>query len=117
VATYSGSGWSVTRHRTDFEGTSHRSSTHGDLASLTFTGTGVRWTGSTASNHGRAKVYIDGVLRTTLDGYAPTYTTQKVKYSIAGLAPGQHTIRIEVLRRKNPLSSGYVVNVDGFYIL
>jgi hypothetical protein len=67
--------------------------------------------------YGKANVYIDGVLRTTWDNFSPTYATQKVKYSITGLDPGQHTIRIEVLRKKNSLSSGYVVNVDGFYIL
>ena len=117
VAAYSGSGWSVTRHRTDYEGTSHKSSTRGDLATYTFTGTGVQWLGSVASNHGRAKVYIDGVLTTTWDGYSPTYATQKVKYSIAGLAQGQHTIEIEVLHTRNPRSSGFVVDVDAFYVL
>jgi O-glycosyl hydrolase len=117
VASYSGSGWSVTRHRTAYEGTSHKSSTRGDRATYTFTGTGVQWLGSVGNIHGRAKVYIDGVLQTTWDSYAPAYRTQKVKYSIAGLAPGQHTIDIEVLRTRNPRSSGFVVDVDAFYVL
>ena len=116
-ASYSGSGWSVLRRRADYEGTSHTSSTQGDLATYTFTGTGVQWVGSVASNQGKARVYIDGVLKTTRDNYARTHTPQKVRYSIHGLAQGQHTIQIEVLRTKNPRSSGYFVNVDGFYIL
>ncbi len=116
AATYGGGGWSVIGHRTDFEGRSHKSTTRGDVATFAFTGTGVQWIGSVGPNHGRARVYIDGVLKTTLDSYESTYTTQKVKYSIAGLTPGQHTIGIEVLRTRTPLSSGFVVNVDGFYV-
>lgn len=116
-ASYSGRGWSVLGRRTDYEGTSHSSSTRGDRATFTFTGTGVQWVGCVASNQGRARVYVDGVLKTTRDNYAPTHTPQRVKYSIRGLAQGQHTIEIEVLRTKNPRSSGYFVNVDGFYVL
>jgi O-glycosyl hydrolase len=116
AARYSGAGWSVTSHRAHYRGTSHESSTWGNRVTYTFTGTGVRWVGSVATHHGKAAVYIDGVLKTTVDGYAP-FKTQKVRYSISGLAPGQHTIRIEVLHTKNPRSRGYVVNVDGFYTL
>jgi hypothetical protein len=67
--------------------------------------------------YGKAKRVHRRGTQDHLDNFSPTYATQKVKYSITGLDPGQHTIRIEVLRKKNSLSSGYVVNVDGFYIL
>jgi hypothetical protein len=67
--------------------------------------------------YGKANVYIDGVLRTTWTTFRRLTQPKKVKYSITGLDPGQHTIRNEVLRKKNSLSTGYVVNVDGFYIL
>ena len=68
----------------------------GSTASLTFNGTGVRWIGFRADFGGIAEVYLDGVLKATVDTYSPTQQAQAVMYTASGLAAGTHTIMIRV---------------------
>jgi len=68
----------------------------GSTASLTFNGTGVSWIGFRADFGGIAEVYLDGVLKATVDTYSPTQQAQAVMYTASGLAAGTHTIMIRV---------------------
>jgi len=85
-------------------------------AQLTFTGTAVSWYGMKAPNRGYADVYIDGVLVSTVDEYAPANTIQSVLYSASGLSAGSHTIKIVQTGAKNPLSTGYYIDLDSFHV-
>jgi hypothetical protein len=86
----------------------------GSRATLSFSGTGVRWIGIKDSWSGIARVFIDGALQATIDTYAPTEQRQLVMYARSGLAPGAHTLAIEVTGERNASSGGAWIWVDAF---
>jgi len=86
----------------------------GARATFTFTGTAVSWIGYKEQWSGIAKVYVDGVLKGTVDMYASPAKPQQVAYSIAGLAYGSHTIIVEATGTKSPAARGSWVWVDAF---
>jgi hypothetical protein len=86
----------------------------GQRATLSFSGTEVRWIGFRGPQTGIATVHLDGALVATIDPYHATDVVQSVLYTATGLANGPHTLAIEVTRTKNELSSDYFVVVDAF---
>lgn len=74
-------------------------------------GTSVAWVSSIGPNRGRARVYVDGRLRATLDLYARTNVYGRVVWASA-LSSGTHTVRIVVLGTRNWRSHGTRVDVD-----
>jgi len=97
-----------------FDGTQHFSSTPGDSASFTFTGSSIEWIGSTNNNHGYADVSIDGGPPATVDGYSPDWVKQVTLFKRTGLTSGQHTITITLTGSKNASSAGTYQDVDAF---
>lgn len=87
----------------------------GDYVSFTFRGTAVRWIGVTGPAFGRAAVYIDGVLVTTIDSYSAA-ARFRVGRSITGLADRRHTLVIVVLGTHRTGAKGSYVAVDGFTV-
>ena len=85
-------------------------------ATVTFTGTGVKWIGYRDQWSGVARVYVDGVLKTTVDAYASPAQGQAVLYTVAGLASGVHSLAIEVVGSHDAVSGGAWVWVDAFDI-
>ena len=85
-------------------------------ATLSFTGTGVKWIGFRGPQTGIANVYLDSALVATIDAYSSTEIMQAVLYTVSGLANATHTISIEVTRTKNDASSDFYVIVDAFDI-
>jgi len=83
-------------------------------ATFTFTGIGASWIGYEDAASGIAEIYVDGVLKATVDTYAATAISQPRLYSISGLASGQHTLAINVTGTRNAQSTGAWVWVDGF---
>ena len=98
-------------------GTMAHSTTAGSRAEFTFTGTSVRWIGQRLFDGGIARVFVDGVAVADVDTYAPVQEEyQAAMFSAAGLAPGSHTLRIEVTGSKNAASQGTRIVVDAFDI-
>ena len=83
-------------------------------ATLTFTGTGVRWIGFQGPMAGIAKVYLDGALVATVDAYLASEVVGAVLYTVSGLASGSHTLAVESTGTRNPSSSDIFVVVDAF---
>ncbi|MFD5654045.1 beta-galactosidase [Streptomyces sp. NPDC127039] len=105
----SGKTWTSGDHQDD-ETFSDRA---GDSLEVTFDGPTVRWIGPDSVNHGTADVYIDGVKKATVDGYAPAATFQRVKFEANDLGEGEHTLRIVVTGQKGTAASqGTFVSVD-----
>jgi hypothetical protein len=86
----------------------------GNRATFSFNGTGVSWIGYADEWSGIARVLVDGVLQATVDNYASPQHAQKRLHSVGGLAPGSHTITIEVTGTRNPSSGGQWVWIDAF---
>ncbi|MBI5234350.1 MAG: SBBP repeat-containing protein, partial [Deltaproteobacteria bacterium] len=88
----------------------------GAKATFTFTGKGVKWYAAKANLLGKAKVYIDGVLQTTVDLYSSTSKVKQVVYTKTWTSSGSHTIRIDVTGTKNVNSTNTYIDIDAFEI-
>jgi hypothetical protein len=89
-------------------------STGGARATVNFQ-RNIRWIGQRASDGGIARVYLDGVFVADVDTYAPFQDEyQAVVFSATNLAPGGHSLTIEVTGMKNPSSSSTQIVVDAF---
>jgi type II secretory pathway pseudopilin PulG len=118
--TYSGTHWTASTIATNaYDGTEHTNSgaVANEYAQISFTGTGVQWIATYGPSYGKAGVYIDGTLKTTIDTYSASTTYQKQAYSITGLTNGPHTLKILVTHTKNGSSSGYTVSIDAVNVV
>jgi hypothetical protein len=84
-------------------------------AALTFNGTGITWIGVMDPYSGLAQVYLDGTLN-TVDTYAASTKYQQPLFAAHGLAPGPHTLSIEVLHQRDGNTSGSWIWIDAFDI-
>jgi hypothetical protein len=104
--------------RLDHSGGSARKSPEaGSGSSFTFTGTGVSWIGFRGAVTGIARVFLDGTLAAEVDTAAPSEEPQAVLFSATGLAPGVHTLVIEVTGAFNAPSSSAWIVVDAFEVV
>jgi len=90
-------------------------SSPGASATFAFTGSGVSWVGFGCERCGVAEVYVDGALAGTVDTYTPSRPPASgVMWSVAGLAPGSHTLIVRATGTQNASSVGPYVVVDAF---
>jgi hypothetical protein len=87
----------------------------GATASFTFRGTSVSWSTRTGPAMGRAKVYVDGVLRATVDNHARR-GAWNVRRTVAGLRDGTHTVRVVATGTKRKAAKGTGVVVDRWLV-
>jgi hypothetical protein len=112
AATYSGA-WTTQSVSSAWAGSLNQTTANGASATFTFTGKNVAWIGSKGPSMGSAKVYIDGVLRKTINTNASTVKRRQVLIRYGWGSPGTHTIRIV-----NQATSGHpAIDVDGFVVL
>ena len=98
-------------------GSAMQSSTGGATATISFSGTSIRWLGARGRTHGIAHVRVDGGPPREVDLFArPTDEIHTQVITISDLAPGPHTLTITVAGRGNPEAQGNVVVVDAFDI-
>ena len=88
----------------------------GAKAEFSFTGTGIKWIVTKAKMMGKAKVYLDGGYMGLVDLYSSSPAYQVVLQK-AGLAPGNHTLRLEFSGEKNLRATGYYINIDAFEVI
>jgi photosystem II stability/assembly factor-like uncharacterized protein len=84
---------------------------------LHFVGSGVRWVGARGPDRGVASVFIDGTLRGKVDEFSAERAFSVELFSAEGLAPGPHTITIEVDGVRNARSSGTRVDIDALDVI
>lgn len=111
---YSGN-WYSNTGEPNSGGTAALTNTRGARVTVTFTGTGITWLGLVDRWSGLGTVHLDGTLK-ILDTYSELQHYQHVQYSATGLAPGPHTLSIEVLHERGPKTSGSWVWIDAFDI-
>jgi hypothetical protein len=82
-------------------------------ATFSFNGSKVGWLARTGPTSGSARVYVDGVLRATVNLYAPTTGIRKLVYTRSWSTVGNHSLRIVVLG-----TAGHPrVTIDQFIVL
>ncbi|MCU0407904.1 MAG: ADP-ribosylglycohydrolase family protein [Bacteroidales bacterium] len=80
----------------------------GDVAELSFNGTGIAIDGNWYRDGGKAEIYIDGTLHRNIDTYywfAGQQHTETI-WHITGLQPGNHVAKVIVKGEKRPESEG-----------
>jgi hypothetical protein len=104
--------WSTNANPAYWGGTTARSTMIGATASVTFTGRSIAWVGLKAANRGKAQVYVNGVLRATVDLYSATTKKQVVLWTATYGSSSTRTLTIKVLGTPGrPL-----VDVDGLFV-
>jgi PKD repeat protein len=108
AATYRGT-WYTQTGSAFYGGSKHYSTTVGNLARFSFNGTQVLYIASKNTAGGKAAIYIDGVLKTTISLYSATTQEQATVYTSPTLTRGTHTLKMK-------LTSGKRINVDAFRV-
>ena len=98
------------------EGASAESHIVGAQATITFTGTGIRWIGARGPQCGIARIFVDGAFVEDFDTYFQTEGPQHTDFFRDGLPAGTHTLSIQVMG-KNPLSSDFWILIDAFDVI
>jgi hypothetical protein len=86
----------------------------GSRATITFTGTSIRWIGYRDGWSGIANVYVDGELKATVDTSASPSQYKAVLYSISDLPANTHTLIVEVAGTQGLTSAGAWIWIDSF---
>ncbi len=95
-------------------GSYRRNATAGSTAELTFDGTWVSLGLIADRSGGEAELFIDGITQGVIDLYRNGSSAEAMPVSISfdGLAPGLHSLTIQVLGTANPSSSSTRVQLD-----
>ena len=88
----------------------------GGSAELRFSGTAVRWVARRQANAGISDVFIDGAKVASVDLYNPSTQYKQVVFERAGLAAGEHTIRILRTGTKNSAATNTLQFLDAFVV-
>ena len=86
-------------------------------ATFSFTGTGVSWIGYRGRYGGYVLVYLDNALVSMIDTWSATEQFGVPVYSIGGLAPGPHTLKVELSGVRHPLALASETAVDAFDVV
>jgi trimeric autotransporter adhesin len=85
----------------------------GARVTLRFNGVGIKWNAFRDENSGVARVFLDGVLKATIDTYLSP-PDHRVVFAADGLSSVTHTLVIEVTGTHNESAKGSWVWVDSF---
>jgi len=83
-------------------------------AEFTFIGTSISLYGYKWTDEGKAEIYIDDVLQTTIDCYNASVLYKTLMYQKTGLVLGTHKIKIKVLHTNTAPSSNFNIMLDYF---
>lgn len=110
---YSGT-WSAFAKTVAWKGSYARSSTSGASVTVTFTGTRLDWIAMKGTTPGKADVYLDGVLKTTVNLASSTAVYQQDVWSTHDLPSGTHKVKF-VLNSSS--ASGKYLVIDAVDVL
>jgi hypothetical protein len=99
------------------EGATAEANVTGAQATISFTGTGIRWIGARGPQTGMARISLDGVVVVdSFDTFSLTEGPQHTDFFKDGLANTSHTLTIQVLD-KNPLATNGWILIDAFDVI
>ena len=106
---YSGA-WSDSSDPSYYEGKAKSAAESGASVEFTFQGKDIYWRAVKGPDLGKADVFLDGVLQTTVDCWASIPTVYQFAFIKRGLSgEGPHTIKVVVKNEKNPRSTGAAI--------
>lgn len=89
--------WKKTSYTRYLGGNARWTNATGASAGLSFTGSAVAWVGPIGPTRGKAKVYIDGILVTTVNSRADSFSPARVLFRKSWANVGTHRIKIVAL--------------------
>ena len=113
--TYSGTGW------TPFDSleagwhnrTAKSSTAAGDYFEYVHPNcTRLKWFSTKSNSRGKAEVFVDGVPKATVDTYSAIVQPSAAVFDSGALPAGPHTLKVVVLRQKDPAATDYWVECD-----
>ena len=105
--------WSVVASSVASNGRLHRSTRGGAVVTFTKTARAISVVGRQGPTNGRARVYVDGVYRTTINLFRRSSRSKVVVFNASWPATGAHTVKVVVVG-----TAGHPgVEVDAFAIL
>jgi hypothetical protein len=96
VIAYTGT-WVLSDTPTYIGGKAKYSTRAGSTATASILGNRVGFLSRTGPTSGSARIYIDGVLKTTVNLYAPTTGIRKLVFTYSWSAIGNHKMKIVVV--------------------
>jgi hypothetical protein len=108
---YAGS-WSTSTGVGKYNGDDHYTSSGGDTATLSFTGTRAQIYGAKAPHHGIASLKVDNGTASPVDMYSATRSDQDLMFDTGVLPAGGHIVTIQDSGTKNSSSTSTVITVD-----
>lgn len=108
------SNWARYPSDPSYNTTTNYSNVTGATATFSFTGTQARYYGFKRNNLGYANIYINNVLKASVDCYAPNLQPDVLLFESDTLAYGSHTLKVVVSGQKNPSSSKTEIICDAF---
>jgi hypothetical protein len=114
AVTYSGTDWGSWSGNGGYLNSEHFSETTSAVATLSFTGTKVRFYGFKRDDLGYAEILVDNVLKATVDCYNAGRLVDQLLYETETLPMGPHTLKVRVKGTKIAASLGTEVIVDAF---
>ncbi|HET9169118.1 MAG TPA: hypothetical protein VFN97_06765 [Actinospica sp.] len=111
--TYSGS-WGVNAARPygDLGNAVEYTTTNGDSATFSFTGTGIQVLSELNSDEGTIDVYVDGTKTETVDADSATRVAQQPVVDVSGLSQGTHTVKLVKTGGQYMLVNAFTVTPD-----
>jgi len=107
-----GGAWTTYANASYSGSTTTATTTDGASATLNTTARAISWIAMRGPGHGKAQVYVDGVLQTTVNLNASVITPRSLAYTIDFGSSGSHTVRIV----GTGLASHLYVDVDAFVV-
>ena len=109
AASYTGT-WTTSTFAGAYAGTAKYSTAKNASATYTCNCEAIAWITDEDANHGSAKVYIDGTLKTTVNTHSTTSKNRVVAYKYGWASDGTHTLKIvNLATKKTPR-----ITVDAF---
>ncbi|WP_158289380.1 DUF4838 domain-containing protein [Paenibacillus flagellatus] len=112
---YSGT-WTLYANSQHIGGSQRLGMTQGAYVDMPFYGTEAKVIAAKNLVYGKARIYVDGVYKTTVDYYNPVAIYQQQMYTTGTLTRGPHTLRIEADWTKNAASTNYYVSFDALKV-
>jgi hypothetical protein len=108
---YAGS-WGTSTSTAWWGGKARASSSPGATVKMTFAGRSFAWVGLTAKTRGKARVYVNGVLKATIDLYSATTEAQRLVWTASWSTSATRTVTIKVVGT----SGRPRIDVDAFLV-
>jgi hypothetical protein len=106
------SSWRQTYSTVFWGGGAKKSSTAGAKATVAFTGRSIALVSRLGPTRGRARIYVDGTLVTTVNLYASTYKSQRIVWARTFASSGKHAVSVVVYRT----ATRPRVDIDAFVV-